>query len=230
MRSLLWSLLQLVQFLTQLGKQLLSWIGFLICLLGGTESSFHHSVFLVPATVLGGMRGMHTSIIFSKFAGLLKTDFLGSLLRSSSTGPLGSCLALLRSFLAKLRMGFLRGTHAFNSLETSLKRMHVHGSHPFLVEVVLILPLVWTHPENVTCQISLHEWNIPRCHTGIVAQAVVLAGQLRNVGIELLYALYKLMYANPLGLLEHVGKVVFFLVSCTIGKHGKKVEHDAVFE
>ena len=47
-RSLLLSLPQLVQFLAQLGEQLLSWIGFLTCLLGGTEIGFHHSVVLVP--------------------------------------------------------------------------------------------------------------------------------------------------------------------------------------
>jgi len=62
------------------------------------------------------------------------------------------------------------------------------------------------NPENVTCQISLGERNIRRHHAGIVAQAVVPAGQLRNVGIELVYVLYKLAYANPLGLFEHVGK------------------------
>ncbi len=157
-------------------------------------------------------------------------DFLGNLLRSSSTGPLGSCLALLRSFFARLGMGFLWGTHALNSFERSLKRMHVYGSHPFLLQVVLILPLVWTHPENVTCQISLGEWNICRYHTGIVAQAVIPAGHLGNVGVELLYGLYKLTYANLLGLHEHVGKVVFFLLSCVVWKHSEKVEHDAVVE
>ncbi len=111
-----------------------------------------------------------------------------------------------------------------------MKRTHVHRSHPFLVEVVLILPLVWNHPENVTCQISLGEQNICRCHTGIVAWAVVPAGQLRNTGIELLYALYKLTYANPLGLLEHVRKVVLFLLSRVVWEHGEKVEHDAVVD
>ncbi len=98
------------------------------------------------------------------------------------------------------------------------------------MKVVLILLRVQTHLENVTRPISLGEQNICRCHTGIVAQAVVQAGQLRNVGIELLYALYKLTYANPLGLLEHIGKVVFFLLSRIVWKHSDKVEHDAVIE
>jgi hypothetical protein len=72
----------------------------------------------------------------------LKTDFLGSLLCGSSTGPLGSCLLLVRSFLVRWRMGFLMGTYALNSFERSLKRMHVYGSHALFLQVVLILPLV----------------------------------------------------------------------------------------
>ncbi len=117
-----------------------------------------------------------------------------------------------------------------NSFQKSEKQMLVHGSHAFLVEVVLVLPRVQTHPGNVTCQISLGKQNICRCRTGIVAQAVVPAGQLRNVGVELLYALYELTYPNPLEFLEHVRKVVLFLLSCVVGKHGEMVEHDAVIK
>ncbi len=103
---------------------------------------------------------MRNSMFLAKFTGLLEMDFLGNLLCSSSTGLLGSCLALLRSFLARLRMGFLFCTHTLNSLERSLKRMHVHGSHPLFLQVVLILSLVWTHPENVTFQNSLGKQNL----------------------------------------------------------------------
>jgi hypothetical protein len=159
-------------------------------------------------------------MFLAQLAKLLKTDFLVSLLSGSSTGPLGSCLVLVSSFLAGWRMGFLRGTYMLNSLERSLKRMHVHGSHALFLQVVLILPLVQTHPENVTCQISLKERNICWRHTGNIAWAVAPSRQLHNVGIELLYMLYKLMYANPLGLLEHVGKVVF---SCSAGLFGNTV-------
>ncbi len=157
-------------------------------------------------------------------------DFLESLLCGSSTGLLSSCLVLVRSFLSGLRMGFLGGTHMLNSLERNLKIMHVHWSHALFLQVELILPLVRTHPENVTPQISLGERNVCRCHSGDVARAVVPAGQLRNVGVELLYALYKLACANPLGLFEHVGKVVLLLLSCVVGKHSEKVEHDTVIE
>ncbi len=105
-----------------------------------------------------------------------------------------------------------------------MKRMHVHGS----LEVLLILLLVWTHPKNVTCQISLGEQKICRCHAGIEPWAVVPAGQVHNVGIVLLYVLYELTYANPLGLLEYVGKVIHFLLSCIVRKHSEKVKHNAV--
>jgi hypothetical protein len=128
-------------------------------------------------------------------------------------------------------MGLFLCTHALDCLERREKLTHVHGSHALLVEILLILPPVQTHLENVSHQISLGEQNIHRCHTGIVARAVVPAGQLRGVGIELLYALYKLTYGNLLGLIEHVGKVVFFLLSRVIvEKHGEKVEHHAVIK
>jgi hypothetical protein len=54
--------------------------------------------------------------------------------------------------------------------------MHVHGSHALFLQVVLILKLVGTHPENVTCQIGLREWNVCWTHTGSIAGAVVPAG------------------------------------------------------
>jgi hypothetical protein len=171
---------------------------------------------------------MHTPMFLAQLARLLKMDFLVSLLHGSSTGPLGSCLILVRSFLTGWRMGFLRGTYTLNSLKRSLKRMHVHGSHALFLQVVLILSLVQTHLENVTRQISLGEWDICRHHTINIAWAVVPAGQLHNIGVELLYLLDKLMYASPLGLLEHVGKVEFFLLSCIVCKHSEKVKHDAV--
>ncbi len=157
-------------------------------------------------------------------------DFLVSMLCGTITGPLGSCLVLVRSFLAGWHMGLLIGTYTLDSLERSLKRTHVHGSHTLFLQVILVLPLVQTHPENETCQISLGEWNIRRHHASIVAWAVVPAGQLHDVGVELLYALYELAYANPLGLLEHVGKVVLLLLHCVVGKHSEKVEHNAFVE
>jgi hypothetical protein len=149
MGSFLKSFLQLVQFLAQLGEQLLCWIGFLTCLLGGAEVGFHRPVFLKLAAIFGSVRSMRAPMFLANLVRLFKMDFLVSLLCGSVTGPLGSCFNLLRSFLAELHMGFLGGTHALNSFERSL--MHVHGSHALFLQVVLILPLVQTHPVNVTC-------------------------------------------------------------------------------
>jgi hypothetical protein len=184
--SLLKSLLQLVQFVSQLGEQLLCWIGFLTCLFGGSEISFRRPIFLILAAIFGSMCSMRAPMFLAQFARLLEMDFLVSLLCGTITGPLGSRLLLVRSFLAGWHMDFLMGTYTLDSFERSLKRMHVQGSHTLFLQVVLVLLLVQTHPENVTCQISLSERYICRHHASIVTRAVVPAGQLRNVGVELL--------------------------------------------
>jgi hypothetical protein len=62
------------------------------------------------------------------------------------------------------------------------------------------------------------------------AWAVVPAGQLCNVGVELLYTLHKLTNADALGFLQHVHDIVPLLLSRAIGEHGEKVEHHTVFE
>jgi hypothetical protein len=68
----------MVQFLAQLGKQLLRRIEFLTCLLGGTEVGFQRSVFLILATILGSVRSMCTPMFLAQLARLLETDFLGN--------------------------------------------------------------------------------------------------------------------------------------------------------
>ncbi len=110
MGSSLKSLLQTVQFLAQLGKRLLCRIGFLTCLLGGTEVGFQRSIFLILAATLGSMRTMRTPLFLAQLARLLETDFLGNPPHGSSTGPLGSCLVLVRSFFTGWHMGFLVST------------------------------------------------------------------------------------------------------------------------
>jgi hypothetical protein len=161
---------------------------------------------------------------------LLKIDFLGDSGRSSCARSLGSCLILAGSFLARLRVGFLLRTYVLYCLKRGKKQTHVPGSHAFLVEVELILPQMWTHTENVHHQISLREWSFCRLHTGIVTRAVDSAWQLHNVGVELIYALHKLTHTNTLGFLEHVRKVVLFLLCRIVGKHGEKVKHHAVIK
>ncbi len=104
MGSLLKSLLQFIKFLAQLGKRLFC-LGLLTCLLGGREIGFHHSVLLVPAAIFGSVHSMCAPMFLAQLTGPLKMDFFVSLLRGSITGPLGSCLVLVRSFLVRLRMG-----------------------------------------------------------------------------------------------------------------------------
>ncbi len=108
--SLLKSLLQLVQFLAQLGKCLLCWIGFLTCLLGGMEIRVCCSVFLILVAIFGSVLSMHAPKFLAQLARLLKTDFLVSLLCGTITVLLGSCLVLVRSFLTGWHMGLLMGT------------------------------------------------------------------------------------------------------------------------
>jgi hypothetical protein len=59
---------------------------------------------------------------------------------------------------------------------------------------------------------------------------VVEAWHLGNVGIELLYTTYKLMYVDALGLLKYISDIVLFLLSCVDGKRSEKVKHDAVLK
>ncbi len=94
----------------------------------------------------------------------------------------------------------------------------------------MVLPLEWTHPENVTPQFSLGEWNVCWNHSGICTWAVVEAWHLSNVGIELLYITLKLMHTNTLGLIEHACDVILPLLSRVDGKHGKKVEQHTIFK
>ncbi len=104
------SLLQFVQFLAQLGEQLFCWIGFFTCLLCGAEIGFHCPVFVLLVAIFGSMCSMHAPMFLAQLAGPLKTDFLCSLLRGSSTGPLGSCLVLVRAFSPDCKWAFL-GVH-----------------------------------------------------------------------------------------------------------------------
>ncbi len=59
-------------------------------------------------------------------------------------------------------------------------------------------------------------------------EAVVEAWHLGNVGIELLYTMYKLTYVDALRLFKYIGDIVLFLLSCVDGKCSEKMKHDAV--
>ncbi len=108
--------------------------------------------------------------------------------------------------------------------------MHINGSTTFLVKVVLILPHVGTHSENVTQQISLGKGHVHGNRVHFHTWAVVPAGQLQDVGIELFHTLQKLTNADMLGFLQHVCDIVPLLLCRVVGEHGEKVEDDTVFE
>jgi hypothetical protein len=112
--------------------------------------------------------------------------------------------ALVGSFLVGLCMGYFLATYVLNGIKKHVKQMCVHGYHTSLMKFELILLCMWAHPKNVTHQISLGLRHIHGNCTGLGALAVVPARQLHNVGVELLHVLHKLMYADALGLLEHV--------------------------
>ncbi len=158
----------------------------------------------------------------------LGTSFLGNPGRSVSTRLLATLFLVVQSFLVWRSIGLFLVTYTLNCLERQEKHTHVHRSHTFLVKVELILPRVWAHSENVTCQISLGEGHIHRNCGWLHAWVVVPAGQLQYVGVELLHMLHKLRNADVLGFLEHVCDAVLLLLSRTVGEHGEEVEHRTV--
>jgi hypothetical protein len=120
-------------------------------------------------------------------------------------------LALVGSFLG-LCTGLLLCTYMLNSLKRCKEQTHVKRSHTSLVEIVMVLPLEWMHPENMTLQFSLSEQNIHLNNSGIVTWAVVEAWRLHDEGIELFHMTHKLMHADILGLLEHVCDIILLLL------------------
>ncbi len=148
-------LLKLVQFLAQLCERMLCGIGFLSTFLGDIEIGFFHFVFLIPTTILCVVRGIPAPMFLAGVARLLGASFLGASGRRLSTRYVVSFLALVGSSLVRLCIRLFLGTSTFNSLKRYEKQMYVHGSHTFLVKVELVLPHMWAHPKNVTCQISL---------------------------------------------------------------------------
>ncbi len=70
-----------------------------------------------------------------------------------STRLLGTLLLAVRRFLVARRVGLVgsfQPTYALDSLKRLKERTHVGRSTTFLMKVVLILPRVGTHSENVT--------------------------------------------------------------------------------
>ncbi len=104
-------------------------------------------------------------MLLAKVAVFLGTSFLWDSGVIVSTRLLCTLLLAVQSFLVARRVEFFGSflaTYALDHLERQKKRTHVHRITTFLVKVVLILPHVRTHLENVTQQISLGEGHVHR--------------------------------------------------------------------
>ena len=150
--SFLENLLELVQFVAQLGERLLRGIGILSAFLSGAEIGFFRSVFLETTAIASIVRRVRAPMFLAQVA-----MFLGTyLFRDSgilSTRSLRTLLLAVRSFLVARRVGLAGSflpTYAFDGLERLKEQTDVGRRTTFLVKVVLVLPCVRTHSENVT--------------------------------------------------------------------------------
>ncbi len=92
-------------------------------------------------------------MLLAKVAVFLGTYLLWDSGTIVSTRSLHTLLLAVQSFLVAGSVGFVRSflaAYALNHLERQKEQTHVHWSTTFLVKVVLILPCVGTHSENVT--------------------------------------------------------------------------------
>ncbi len=72
--------------------------------------------------------------------------------------------------------------------------------------------------------------NVPKLGAGIPIGAEIEARHLSNVGVELLYLMYKLTYIDALGHLKYICDVVLILLCHVDEKHGEQVEVHAIVE
>jgi hypothetical protein len=194
-------LLKLVQFLAQVCKRLLCGIGFLSTFLGGAKIGFFCSVYLEPMAISSIVHGVHGKMLLAKVAMFLCTSFLWNSGLSVSTRSLCPLFLGVQSFLVWRSIGSFLATYTLNSLKRQEKQIHVHGSPTFLVKVELILPQVWAHLENVSCQTSLGKGHVHGNCGRLHVWAVVPAEQLQDVVVELLHMLHKLTNADAQGFL-----------------------------
>jgi hypothetical protein len=112
----------------------------------------------------------------------LGAGFLWDSGSSVSTRSLHTLFLAGRSFLVARSIrsfGSFLATYALNSLKRHKKRMRVYKSPTFLVKVVLILPSVRTHSENVTHQISLGKGHFHGNHGPLHAWDVYQQGSCK---------------------------------------------------
>ncbi len=126
------------------------WVFF--AFLSGEEIEFFHSVFLETTAIASIMRRVRAPMLLAKVAVFLGRYLLWDSGTMVSTRSIFTLLLAVQSFLVARSIGFVGSfpvTYALDRLERQKERTHVHWSTTFLVKVVLILPCVGTHLENV---------------------------------------------------------------------------------
>jgi hypothetical protein len=138
--------------LAQLRERLLHGIGFLSAFLSGAETGFLRSVFLKTTTIASIVGHVRAPMLLAQVAMLLGT-YLFRDSETLSTRSFCTLLLAVRRFLVARRVGLVGSflsTYALDCLEKLKERTHIGRSTTFLMKVVLILPRVGTHSENVT--------------------------------------------------------------------------------
>ncbi len=147
------NLLELVQFPISTVQKTALWDWVLSAFLSGAEIKLFHSVFLKTTAIASIVRCARAPMLLAQVTMLLGTCLFwdsGTL----STRSLRTLLLAVQRFLVARRVGLVGSflpTYVLNSLERLKEQTHIRGSTTLLVKVVLILPRIGTHSENVTC-------------------------------------------------------------------------------
>jgi hypothetical protein len=148
--GLLQHFLELLDFLGELCKVMVYRITFLIALLSSAEIGFLLSVFFKPTTLTCVVHGICAPMLLAQVAMLLKANLLGHPNSSLGTRVFLPFLTLVRRLLRRFQLAHFVGADAFNRLQQSEKRAHVHWHHALLVHVVLVLPLKRAHTQHIS--------------------------------------------------------------------------------
>ncbi len=143
-------LFKLIQFLAQLRKRLLRGIGVFSTFLG--SAVIFRSVILKTTAIVSIVCPVRTPMLLAQVAMFLSMYLFwdsGTL----STRSLRTLLLTVQRFLVARRVGLVGSflpSYALDSLERLKERTNINVSNTFLMKVVLILPRVGTHSDNVT--------------------------------------------------------------------------------
>ncbi len=141
----------LSNFLLNCGKDCFVGLGFFPPFVAARNWIFR-SVFLKTTAITSIVRHVRAPMLLAQVAMFLGT-YLFRDCGTFSTRSLRTLLLAVRRFLVARRVGLLGSflaTYVFDSLKRLKEQTHIYGSTTFLVKVVLILPRVGTHSENVS--------------------------------------------------------------------------------